>query len=111
MSLLSKQLFDHCSVDEEVTRTPETTMEIHQYNPGSGLPLINNGGVDVGGYVYGDGPSSDIDDNIINTHDLYEDTFASTVFEDTCSLSESTDCLVDDNHLSSPDYELFYDDF
>ena len=106
MSLLSKQLFDHCSVDEEITKTPDTTMEMHQYNPGSGLPLINNGGVDVGGYVYGDGPSSEIDDNIITSLDPFEDSFASTVFEDTCSLSESTDCLVDDDHLSSPDYDF-----
>mgnify|MGYP001200680300 CR=1 FL=1 len=109
MSLLSKLLFGNNSSDEDATTA--STEKMQQYNPGSGLPLVNNGNVDVGGYVYGDGPAREVEDTVNHNHVLSQDTLHSAFSEDTSSSLDSTCNLTNDDHSLSSDHDFCNDDF
>lgn len=109
MSLLSKLLFGNCSSDEDVTTASNEKMQ--QLNPGSGLPLVNNGCVDVGGYVYGDGPAREVEDTVNHNHVLSQNTLHSAFSEDTSSSLDSTCNLTNDDHSLSSDHDFCHDNF
>ena len=65
MTLLSHQLFDHCGISLEASEPRDEEISAPQINPGSGLPLIKNSSVDIGGYIIGDGPLNHDDEAVI----------------------------------------------
>ena len=105
MTLLSHQLFDYCGTSLDLAEPSDEAIDAPQVNPSSGLPLLKNNGIDVGGYVIGDGPLNHDDETsvaIINdcsdpidlqidsicaleTTSLFEDDFSTCA--DFCSLS------------------------
>ncbi|VEL97247.1 hypothetical protein ALT761_02248 [Alteromonas sp. 76-1] len=107
MTLLSHQLFDHCDTSVESPEPCDQEICAPQLNPGSGLPLIKNSSVDIGGYIIGDGPLNHDDeaviaiiDDCIEPFDLaIEPTFvfeASNTFDDTFSISDDFCSLNDE---------------
>ncbi len=107
MTLLSHQLFDHCGISLETSEPRDEEISAPQINPGSGLPLIKNSSVDIGGYIIGDGPLNHDDeaviaiiDDCIEPFDLaIEPTFvfeASNTFDDTFSISDDFCSLNDE---------------
>ena len=115
MTLLSLQLFDHCTQDNlDTNPTIENieTTEVQQFNPCSGLPLIQNSGVDICGYAVGDGHNCSDDDDALNTEVLLDECGHFSVDIDTHSFDESTtehfcdDFSIDDGFSSFDDFSM-----
>lgn len=107
MTLLSHKLFDHCGISLKTSEPRDEEIRAPQINPGSGLPLIKNSSVDIGGYIIGDGPlNHDVEgviaviDDCIDPFDLaIEPTFvfeASNTFDDTFPISDDFCSLNDE---------------
>ena len=100
MTLLSHQLFDHCGTSLDRAEPSDQAIAAPQVNPSSGLPLIKNSSIDIGGYVIGDGPLahediaslSEVDASI----DIFESPLEMECFSDSVSLIDCDDFISDD---------------
>ncbi len=84
---------------------------MQKYNPGSVLPLVNNGNVDVGGYVYGDGPAREVEDTVNHNHVQPQDTLHSALSVDTSSSLDSTCNQINDDLSLSFGHDFCSDGF
>jgi hypothetical protein len=100
MTLLSHKLFDHCDILLETSESPSEMVEAPHVNPSSGLPLIKNSSIDIGGYVIGDGPLAHEDSASLSEVDASIDIFESPLemecFSDSVSLIDCDDFISDD---------------
>ena len=108
MTLLSHKLFDHCDISLEASEPSTEMVETPHVNPGSGLPLMKNSSIDVGGYVIGDGPLSHDDETGVSVIDDCSDSVDSHI-EPTCVFE--TTGVFDDNFSISDDFGCFNDDW
>ena len=109
MTLLSHKLFDHCDTSIEVSESSTEMVEAPQVNPGSGLPLMKNSSIDVGGYVIGDGPLTHEDSALLSevevSIDILESPLEMECLSDSISSIECDDftsdvtCSFDDDWL------------
>jgi len=98
MTLLSHQLFDHCGTSVESAEPCDEEICAPHINPSSGLPLIKNSGVDIGGYIIGDGPLNHHDEVVIAIIDDCIEPF-DVVIEPTC-IFEALNTLDDTFSIS-----------
>ena len=100
MTLLSHKLFDHCDISLETSESPSEMVEAPHVNPSSGLPLIKNSSIDIGGYVIGDGPLAHEDIASLSEVDAIIDIFESPLgmecFSDSVLSIECDDFISDD---------------
>ena len=106
MTLLSHKLFDHCDTSVDASESSTELVEAPHINPGSGLPLMKNSSIDVGGYVIGDGPLSHDDETGVSVIDDCSDSVDSHI-EPTCVFE--TTGVFDDNFSISDDFGCFND--
>ncbi|CAI4155749.1 conserved hypothetical protein [Alteromonas macleodii] len=108
MTLLSHKLFDHCDISLETSESSTEMVEALHVNPSSGLPLMKNSSIDIGGYVIGDGPMSNDDETGVSVADDCSVSVDSQI-EPTCIFETSG--VFDDDFSISNDFGCFNDDW